>query len=98
YGPDAVRRLRLLEAAKRLGFGLDDTKVLLRAADAGTPAASSVRELAARRLAEIETQIARAEATRTWMLAAAGCTCESFAAFALFEADTAPDAHLSRAS
>ena len=86
YGPDAVRRLQLLEVAKRAGFSLDESKVLLRDADAGRPASASLRGLAARKLPEIDAHIARARAMREWMLAARDCSCETFDACALFEA------------
>jgi len=46
YGPDAVRRMEVLDVAKRAGFSLDDARVLLRGGEAGTPAFESVRELA----------------------------------------------------
>ena len=46
YGPDAVRRLEVLEVAKRAGFTLDEARVLLQSAEAGTPAFESLRELA----------------------------------------------------
>jgi MerR family transcriptional regulator, redox-sensitive transcriptional activator SoxR len=85
YGPDAARRLRVLEVAKRAGFSLDESKVLVRAAEAGSPASASLRELAARKLPDIEAHIARAQAMRDWMLAATDCTCRSFDACALFD-------------
>jgi MerR family transcriptional regulator, redox-sensitive transcriptional activator SoxR len=91
YGPEAVRRLHLLETAKRAGFSLDETKVLLRSADARTPPSASLRQLAARKLTDVEALIARANATREWMLAASDCTCQTFDTCALFgDAGTAP--------
>jgi MerR family transcriptional regulator, redox-sensitive transcriptional activator SoxR len=87
YGRDALRRLEVLEVAKRAGFSLDEAKVLLESAEAGTPAFAAVRELAARKLPEIDALISRAEAMRNWMLAATHCDCTSFDACALFEAD-----------
>src|SRR5262245_43043322 len=92
YGPDAVRRLRVLEVAKRAGFSLDETKVLLEAAEGGAPISASLRELAAKKLPDIEAHIARAQVMRDWMLAATDCTCESLEACSLFDnrATTAP--------
>jgi MerR family redox-sensitive transcriptional activator SoxR len=89
YGTDAVRRLRLIAVAKRAGFSLDETKVLLRGADTGSDATGSLRELAARKLPDIEAHIARAQAMRDWMLAAADCTCQSFDVCALFDSEPA---------
>ena len=90
YGSDAVRRLRLLEVAKRAGFSLEESKVLLQSAEAGAPASSSLRTLAARKLPDLEAHIAHAQAMRDWMLAAAECTCRSFDVCALFDRPPAP--------
>jgi MerR family redox-sensitive transcriptional activator SoxR len=88
YGPDDVRRLQVVEVAKRAGFTLDETKVLLQSAEAGTPAFASLRELAVRKLPDIDALITRAEAMRRWMLAASDCTCQSFDVCALFDDET----------
>lgn len=58
YGPDAVKRLEVLEVAKRAGFTLDEACVLLQGADAGTPAFAALRELAERKLPEVDALIA----------------------------------------
>jgi MerR family redox-sensitive transcriptional activator SoxR len=85
YGPDAVRRLEVLDVAKRAGFTLDEARVLLQRTEAGTPAFEAVRELAARKLPEVEDLIARAEAMRAWMTTATECTCETLDACELFQ-------------
>jgi MerR family redox-sensitive transcriptional activator SoxR len=87
YGPDAVRRLEVLDVAKRAGFSLEDARVLLQAAEAGTPAFESVRELATRKLPEVEALIMRAQAMRDWLLTATDCSCTSLDVCALFDAD-----------
>lgn len=87
YGPDAVRRLEVLEVAKRAGFSLDETRVLLRSAEAGTPAFEALRDLAARKLPEVEALITRAQEMRAWLLTATDCSCTSLDVCALFEAD-----------
>ena len=92
YGPDAVRRLQVLDVAKRAGFSLDEARVLLQSADAGTPAFESVRALAARKLPEVESLIERAEAMRAWLLAATDCACTSLDICALFAREHATDA------
>jgi len=86
YGPDAVRRLEVLEVAKRAGFSLEEAKLLLRSADAGTPAFEAVRELAHRKLPDVEALIARAQDMRAWMPAATECSCTSLDVCALFDA------------
>jgi MerR family transcriptional regulator, redox-sensitive transcriptional activator SoxR len=87
YGPDAVRRLEVLEVAKRAGFTLDETRVLLRSAEAGTPAFEALRDLAARKLPEVEALITRAQEMRAWLLTATDCSCTSLDVCALFDAD-----------
>jgi MerR family redox-sensitive transcriptional activator SoxR len=84
YGSDAVRRLEVLEVAKRAGFTLDEARLLLERTEAGTPAFDAVQELAVRKLPEVDALIARAEEMRTWLLAAADCSCTSLDVCALF--------------
>jgi MerR family redox-sensitive transcriptional activator SoxR len=84
YGPDAVRRLEVLEVAKRAGFTLDESRVLLQSADAGTPAFEAIRELAERKLPDVEALITRAEAMREWLLTATACDCVSLDVCGLF--------------
>lgn len=84
YGADAVRRLEVLDVAKRAGFSLDEARVLLQSADAGTPAFESLRALAHRKLPEVEELIARAQAMRDWLLVATDCSCTSLDVCALF--------------
>jgi MerR family redox-sensitive transcriptional activator SoxR len=91
YGPDAVRRLEVLDVAKRAGFSLDEARVLLQSGDAGSPAFEAVRELATRKLPEIDALIARAQAMRSWLLTATDCSCESLDVCALFDAPAVPD-------
>jgi len=86
YGPDAVRRLQVLQVAKRAGFSLDEAKLLLQSADAGTPAFAAIRELAERKLPDIEALIARAQEMRLWMLTATDCSCASLDVCGLFDA------------
>jgi MerR family redox-sensitive transcriptional activator SoxR len=85
YGPDAVKRLEVLEVAKRAGFTLDEARLLLQSSDAGDPAFESLRELARRKLPEVDAVIARAQAMRTWLLTATDCSCTSLDVFALFD-------------
>ena len=86
YGQDAVKRLHVLVVAKRAGFTLDETRVLLERSDAGSPTFEALRDLAERKLPEVDAVIARAEAMRGWLLAATDCSCTSFDACELFDA------------
>lgn len=87
YGADAIRRLEILEVAKRAGFTLDEARILLQGSDAGSPAFESLRELAARKLPEIEALIVRAQAMRAWLVTASDCSCTTFDVCALFDRD-----------
>jgi len=89
YGPDTVRRLEVLEIAKRAGFTLDEARLLLQRTDAGTPAFESLRELATRKLPEIDALIQRAQEIRTWLLTATDCSCTTLDVCALFTANGA---------
>ena len=92
YGEDAVRRLEVLEVAKQAGFSLDEARVLLQSADAGTPAFEALRDLARRRLPDVEALIERAQAMRSWLLTATDCTCTTLDACALFNVSATPGA------
>jgi DNA-binding transcriptional MerR regulator len=87
YGPDAIRRMEVLDVAKKAGFTLDEARVLLQSADRGTPAFASLRALAARKLPEVEALIDRAQAMRAWLLTATDCSCTSLDVCALFAPD-----------
>jgi MerR family redox-sensitive transcriptional activator SoxR len=93
YGSDAVKRLEVLEVAKRAGFTLDEARLLLQSSEAGDPAFESLRELAQRKLPEVDALIARAQAMRSWLLTATDCSCTSLDVCALFEpaADSAAE-------
>lgn len=85
YTLEAVRRLAVIDVAKRAGLTLDDARALL-ATDAGDgPAHEQVRRLADRRLPEVEAVIHRAEARKRWLTAARDCGCETLDSCALFE-------------
>ena len=84
YGADAIRRMEVLDVAKRAGFTLDEARVLLQRTEAGSPAHEALRELATRKLPEVEALIERAEAMRAWLVTATGCSCNTLDVCALF--------------
>ena len=90
YGPEAVKRLEVLEVAKRAGFSLDEARLLLQSSEAGDPAFEALRELARRKLPEVDALIARAQAMRAWLLTATDCSCTSLDVCALFDPATDP--------
>jgi MerR family redox-sensitive transcriptional activator SoxR len=92
YDATTVRRLQVIDVAKRAGFSLDDARVLLAADEGDGSAHEQLRELAQRKLPEVDALIARAQAMRNWLSVATGCGCETLDVCALFEADgIAPD-------
>ena len=86
YGDDTLRRLQVIDVAKRAGFSLDEARVLLSTGNGGTPAYAQLRELAARKLPEVDELISRAQAMRAWLVTASGCDCETLDVCGLFDA------------
>jgi MerR family transcriptional regulator, redox-sensitive transcriptional activator SoxR len=84
YTEQAVRRLQVIDIAKRAGFTLDETRLILDADDAGEPAYAELRALVGRKVAEIDALIARAHAMRQWLLKAQDCRCSSLELCDLF--------------
>lgn len=77
YGEDTVRRLQVIDIAKRAGFTLDEIKAVTDDETAGTAPAGALRELADRKLEDVDALIARAQAMRAWLLRARECDCSS---------------------
>ena len=85
YGPEVLERLAVIDTAQRAGLTLEEIRDLLDGADAGEPVGDRLRELAERKLPEVEALIARAEAVRRWLQVASDCRCPTFEECALFE-------------
>jgi MerR family transcriptional regulator, redox-sensitive transcriptional activator SoxR len=85
YTAETIQRLHVIDVAKRAGFSLDDARLLLAATDGGDPAYAQLRELAQRKLPEVDALISRAQAMRDWLSTASGCNCETLDVCALFE-------------
>ena len=85
YGADTLRRLRVIDVAKRAGFSLDEARVLLATSRGGPPAHARLRELAERKLPEVDDLIARAQAVRAWLVTASDC--DTLDVCGLFDAD-----------
>lgn len=84
YDADAVKRLEVLEVAKRAGFSLAEARLLLERTEAGSAASEVLPELAGQKLLELDALIGRAQAMRAWLLSAADCSCTTLDACALF--------------
>lgn len=85
YSPETVRKLRVIGIAQRAGFTLEEAAVLLATGDGGEPAYAQLRELAQRKLPEVDALIARAQAMRDWLATATDCNCETLDVCALFD-------------
>ena len=94
YGDETLRRLRVIDVAKRAGFSLDEARVLLATGNGGPPAHAQLRDLAERKLPEVDELISRAQAMRAWLLTASDCTCETLDVCGLFDADQSPPPQL----
>jgi MerR family transcriptional regulator, redox-sensitive transcriptional activator SoxR len=88
YTTAAVRRLGVIDAAKRGGFSLDEVRILLTSTDEGAPAHEQLRALAAQKLPEVDALIEEAEAMRRWLSAASICGCDTLDACGLFSSDS----------
>ena len=84
YGPDAVDRLRAIAVAQQAGFSLDEVSQLLDGSEGGE-VSGRLRELAKRKLPEVEELIARAESMKVWLEVASDCGCPSLDVCALFD-------------
>jgi DNA-binding transcriptional MerR regulator len=83
YDETVLRRLAVIDVAQRAGLSLDEIRELV---DHGNdPMSERLRELAERRLPEIDALIERARRVRAWLLAAQGCDCRSIDECALFD-------------
>ena len=80
YTEQTVRQLEVIDIAKRAGFNLDEIKLLLN----DTSGELRLRELAERKLPEVDAVIARAQTMREWLLKAQHCRCSSLELCALF--------------
>ena len=86
YGPGAIARLRTIQAAQQAGLSLAEIAQLLTGAEDGE-GAEVLRELAERRLPDIEALIERAQAMKVWLELAAECRCASLDLCDLFASD-----------
>ena len=83
YDNTVLRRLSVIDVAQRAGMSLDEIRLLV---DHGTaPMSAQLRDLAVRKLPEIDGLIERAQRVRAWLNTATGCDCQSIDECALFD-------------
>lgn len=86
YEREALQRLSVIAAAQHAGLTLAEIRELLSADERGGVSAR-LQALASRKLPEVDALIARAEAVRAWLQAAADCSCPSLEECPLFDAE-----------
>jgi DNA-binding transcriptional MerR regulator len=75
YTHDAIRRLRIIDAAQRVGFSLDEIGDLLGSRD--QPAHERLRQLALLKIPELDALITRAGSVRRLLRLCSECDCAS---------------------
>jgi MerR family transcriptional regulator, redox-sensitive transcriptional activator SoxR len=84
YGEDVLHRLSIIDVAQRAGLTLDEIRYLTGPDNCGGDASVRIRELAERKLPDLDALIERARAVRRWLEIAQGCDCASVDVCALF--------------
>lgn len=83
YDPSVIRRLAVIDVAQRAGMSLDEITELVNAGS--EPLSEQLREIAERKLPDIEALIDRAERVRAWLETARRCGCQTIDECALFD-------------
>ena len=78
YPPSTIRRVALIKMAQRAGLGIADIRALLGASEGRPSATRQWRELAARKLPEIDAVIAGLTELRAVIAACLDCGCMDF--------------------
>lgn len=85
YDAGVVRTLAVIDTGQRAGLALDEIKALLDASPGDAAAIDRLRELAERKLPEIDALIERSRLVRGWLECAARCECPSLDDCPLFD-------------
>jgi MerR family transcriptional regulator, redox-sensitive transcriptional activator SoxR len=75
YGRHLLRQIEMVSLAKRVGFTLAETRIVLRGFSEKTPPPQIWRELAARKLPEVEQMLAEATAMKSVLEQGLDCDC-----------------------
>ena len=75
YGLETLGRLRIIRVAREAGFSIEETRLFLSGFSATTRPAARWRSLAERKLAELETSIARIERMKAVLESSFKCHC-----------------------
>jgi len=77
YATEIVRELAIVETAQRAGLSLGEIRLLLEASPDDRRSTERLRDVAERKLPELNEAIARAQVVRGWLEDAALCHCPS---------------------
>jgi MerR family redox-sensitive transcriptional activator SoxR len=88
YDASVLRRLAVVDVAQRAGLSLDEIRELLH--HGRDPMSRRLREIADRRLPDIDALIERAQRVRGRLAAAGDCGCQSIDECTLFDDATLP--------
>ena len=83
YDAAVMRRLVVIDVAQRAGLTLDEIRELVTAGS--EPLSDHLRQLAERKLPEIDALIDRAQRVRAWLDTATGCSCQTIDECRLFD-------------
>ena len=78
YGEDVFRRLTAIKVARRAGFTISEVRTLLGSVEEGAPISARWRDLAQRKLVEVDALIERAQGMRRLLEEGLSCGCVSF--------------------
>jgi MerR family transcriptional regulator, redox-sensitive transcriptional activator SoxR len=84
YGEEVLHRLAIIDVAQRAGLTLDEIRDFTGPDNQGPRAGDRIRELAERKLPDIDALIARAEAVKAWLYLARSCDCRTVDVCSLF--------------
>jgi MerR family transcriptional regulator, redox-sensitive transcriptional activator SoxR len=94
YGTDVLDRLAAVRLAQRAGFSLAETRTLLSGFSEDVAPGERWRQMAKRKLPEIEEQMRRAEQMRDLLLRGMDCRCLTLAECGLAAAEPLPRSEL----
>jgi MerR family redox-sensitive transcriptional activator SoxR len=89
YSPEILRTLAVIGAGQHAGLSLSEVRELLAASNGRGTVSERLREIAQRKLPEVEALIERSLRVRSWLEAAADCRCPTLDDCPLFDIDAA---------
>jgi MerR family transcriptional regulator, redox-sensitive transcriptional activator SoxR len=87
YSPEILRTLAVIGAGQRAGLSLGEVRELLTASNGRGAVSDRLREIARRKLPDVDALIERSLLVKSWLEAAADCRCPTLDACPLFDGD-----------